>query len=350
MNRALLTIIAMALTMPCMAQSQKRLQEEAARKEAEKSPTAVTLSQRARSQYTAQTSVPEEVTWKRDIYRELDLTKEKNAALYYPEEPLGDRVNFFTLVFNLILDGRIKAYEYRLDGNERFLPDNLLDIESMLDRFYIDYTKDEKTGKYIVAQKDIPSSEIGKYYIKESNYLDQMSNYHTKVTAICPVMIDSDFGDEATKKPMFWLNYDEISPYLGQTPVMTSSFNNTSNMSLDDYFVLGCYDGEIYKTSNLRNQPLSDYCDTDSALKAERQNIEDQLIGFQKGLWNEKTVSSSKNAKDKPAEEASAETGARKTESDDKSGSKTREKKEKQPKPARTPKQASSGERISVHR
>lgn len=343
-----MTIVAMAVAMPCMAQSQKRLQEEAAKKEAEKSPTAVTLSQRARSQYTAQTAVPEEVTWKRDIYRELDLNKEKNAALYYPEEPLGDRVNFFTLVFNLILDGRIKAYEYRLDGNERFSQDNLLDIESMLDRFYIDYRKDDKTGKFVVAQKDIPSSEIGKYYIKESNYLDQMSNYHTKVTAICPVMIESDFGDDATKKPMFWLNYDEISPYLGQTPVMTSSFNNTSNMSLDDYFVMGCYDGDIYKTSNLRNQPLSEYCTTDSALQAERQRIEDQLTGFRNGLWNE-TKSDAGNAANRQTE------AGQESKADAKSKSQREPKEEKQKvervKKERQPRQkAVAGERIGVHR
>lgn len=344
-----MTIIAMAVAMPCMSQSQKRLQEEAAKKEAEKSPTAVTLSQRARSQYTAQTAVPEEVTWKRDIYRELDLNKEKNAALYYPEEPLGDRVNFFTLVFNLILDGRIKAYEYRLDGNERFSQDNLLDIESMLDRFYIDYRKDEKTGKYTVAQKDIPSSEIGKYYIKESNYLDQMSNYHTKVTAICPVMIESDFGDDATKKPMFWLNYDEISPYLGQTPVMTSSFNNTSNMSLDDYFVMGCYDGDIYKTSNLRNQPLSEYCTTDSALQAERQRIEDQLTGFKNGLWNENKADADLSGSRQPAagSESKADAGTKTS----RAAAKEEKIKVEKVKKERQPRQkAASQERIGVHR
>ena len=194
------------------AQPARRLQEQQAQKEAEKSPTAVTISERARSQYTAQTSMPTEVTWRRDIYRELDLKKEKNAALYYPEQPLGDRVNFFTLVLNLILDGKIKAYEYRLDGNELFTADNELDIENMLDKFYIYYTKDDK-GKYKIEPTDIPCPE--KYYIKESNYLDQLSNYKTKVTAICPVLMQSDFGEKPTAYPMFWLNYDEISPYLG---------------------------------------------------------------------------------------------------------------------------------------
>ena len=333
MKKSVLLILTLAMATIAGAQPTRRLQEQAAQKEAEKSPTAVTLTDRARSQYTAQTAVPTELTWRRDIYRELDLTKEKNAALYYPEEPLGDRVNFFTLVLNLILDGKIKAYEYRLDGNELFTPDNELDLESMLDKFYIDYKKDEK-GKYII---DIPSRDIGKYYIKESNYLDKLSNYQTKVTAICPVLMQGGYGDKPTAYPMFWLNYDEISPYLGQTQVMTSSYNNTSNMSLDDYFVMRQYEGEIYKTSNLRNQPLSEYCETDSALQAERERIEKQLIDFQNGLWND--------ADNTAVTEKTQNTSAGKSQKE------PRQPKEKKEKAPRAPRQsASSGERISVHR
>ena len=334
MKKSILLFLTLAASLMVNAQPTRRIQEQQAQKEAEKSPTAVTLTERARSQYTAQTAMPTELTWRRDIYRELDLMKEKNAALYYPEEPLGDRVNFFTLVLNLILDGKIKAYEYRLDGNELFTPDNELDLESMLDRFYIDYKKDEK-GKYII---EIPSREIGKYYIKESNYLDQLSNYQTKVTAICPVLMRSDFGAKPTAYPMFWLNYDEISPYLGQTQVMTSSYNNTTNMSLDDYFVMRQYEGEIYKTSNLRNQPLSEYCETDSALQAERARIEKQLIDFQNGMWSE-------SDEDQTDKKETASTKKVKTEKEPKE---PKQKKEKAPK---APKQsASSGERISVHR
>ena len=333
MKKIVLLFLTTAMATVAVAQPTKRLQEQQAQKEAEKSPTAVTISERARSQYTAQTAMPTEVTWRRDIYRELDLKKEKNAALYYPEQPLGDRVNFFTLVLNLILDGKIKAYEYRLDGNELFTPDNELDIENMLDKFYIYYTKDEK-GKYKIEPTDIPSPE--KYYIKESNYLDQLSNYKTKVTAVCPVLMQSDFGERPTAYPMFWLNYDEISPYLGQTQVMTSSYNNTSNMSLDDYFVMRQYDGDIYKTSNLRNVPLSEYCETDSALQAERARIEKQLIDFQNGLWSEADLNkalepNAGNASDKKA----------------KTPKEPKEKKEKAP---RAPRQSSSGgERLSVH-
>ncbi len=334
MRKIVLFLLILTAAVSVNAQPTRRLQEQQAQKEAEKSPTAVTLSDRARSQYTAQTAMPTDLTWRRDIYRELDLKKEKNAALYYPEEPLGDRVNFFTLILNLILDGKIKAYEYRLDGNELFTPDNELDLESMLDKFYIDYKKDEN-GKYKI---DIPSRDIGKYYIKESNYLDKLSNYQTKVTAICPVLMQGGYGDKPTAYPMFWLNYDEISPYLGQTQVMTSSFNNTTNMSLDDYFVMRQYEGDIYKTSNLRNIPLSEYCETDSALQAERARIEKQLLDFQNGLWNE-------SEKEASSDNSSAE------QKDKKEGREPKQPRQKKERAPKAPRQNSSGgERLSVHR
>lgn len=282
-NLRLVMIFAAALVAgaSAFAQPTRRVQEQQ-----QQSQGAVTLSNRARTQYTAQTATPSEVSWKRDIYRELDLKKEKNAALYYPEEPLGDRVNFFTLVFKLILEGKITAYEYRLDGNELFTADNKLDIENLLEKFYIEYKKNG--NRYDVDVTNIPSNEILKYYIKESYYLDQRTgDFQTRVTAVCPVLMRSDFGTAYTSYPMFWLNYDEISPYLGQTQVMTSSYNNTSNMSLDDYFVMHQYDGEIYKTSNLRNLSLAESVGGDSAsIVAERARIEQQLTDFESHLWN----------------------------------------------------------------
>lgn len=46
----------------------------------------------------------EDVVWRRDIYRELDLNSEANAALsYYPVEPKGNQTNLFTTIFRLMM-------------------------------------------------------------------------------------------------------------------------------------------------------------------------------------------------------------------------------------------------------
>ena len=81
--------------------------------------------------------------------------------------------------------------------------------------------------------------------------------------------------------------------------------------------------------------PLSEYCETDSALQAERARIEKQLTDFQNGLWND-------------AETEQTKTTAVTADKKQKEAKEPKPKKEKTP---RAPRQsASSGERISVHR
>ena len=60
----------------------------------------------------------EDVVWRRDIYRELKLTEDANAGLYYPVEPVGSQMNLFTYIFKLMMNGPnrggIAAYNYRM--------------------------------------------------------------------------------------------------------------------------------------------------------------------------------------------------------------------------------------------
>jgi hypothetical protein len=90
---------------------------------------------------------------------------------------------------------------------------------------------------------------------------------------------------EVTKYPMFWLNYTDLSPYLVRMNVMTSNLNNVSNISLDDYFATRQFKGDIYKTTNMLNQTLAQYCTTDSAMVKEQKKIEGQLKAFEEHLW-----------------------------------------------------------------
>ena len=252
----------------------------------------VELTERARSQYPA-TQTPQEVDWKREIYRSIDLANEKNASLYYPVEQIGDNCNLFTFLFNNILKGNITAYKYNLDGVEQFTEENIISIVDILDNYRIYY--EEKEGEFFVGKSDIPSAEVLSYYIKESHYYDQRTGtYGTQVTAICPVLHRSgEFGADVTKYPMFWLRYDDISQLLAQQPMMTSSLNNVMSTTLDDYFRKGCYEGEIYKTVNMRNLAIAQYCKDSTSIKQEQDRIEQQLKDFRTNLWSRRSTRSS---------------------------------------------------------
>ena len=244
---ALLFVAESAMSQPPARKREKAKKE----KKAASGFANVQLTERAKSQFpTAMT--PQEVDWRRDVYRSLDLEKESNASLYYPIEPLAGRMNLFTFLFHNIINGNITAYSYNLDGYEQFTEENIVKPMDILENYRIYF--EEKDGEIVVGKSDVPSAEVLSYYIKESHHYDQRTGtYGKRVTAICPVLHRSgEFSSEVTKYPMFWLDYNEIEQLLKQHTVMTSSLNNVTSMTFDDYFKKGCYNGEIYKTTNTR--------------------------------------------------------------------------------------------------
>lgn len=235
----------------------------------------------------------EDVVWRRDIYRTINLTDDANAGLYYPVEAVGTQMNLFTYLFKLMMRGKINAYEYRLDGNEVFNDASKIKPLAFLDNYHIYY---EKKGNGInIDNSDIPSKEVKSYYIKECAYYDQRTaTFHTKVIALCPIMSrEDDFGDAPQTYPLFWVKYDDVAPYLSKQIIMTSDLNNAATMTLDDYFAKTMYRGKIYKTTNMLGKTLSQYCKTDSAMSKEQKRIEGELLAFEKNLWGNQQLKDS---------------------------------------------------------
>ncbi len=234
-----------------------------------------------------------DVIWRRDVYRELDLTDDANAALYYPVEPDGTHVNLFTLLFKLIMagpnHGGIAAYSYDVNsGSEKFDESLRLSPKKFLDDYHIFY---EKTDKGVhIDDSDIPSAEVKAYFIKESSYYDQnTATFHRQVTALCPVMFrEDDFGDGATKYPLFWVRYSDLAPFLAKQMVMTSNINNAAMMSLADYFGTNLYKGKIYKTNNMLGKTLAQEVGSDSVKLSKAQlRIDKEIAAFESKIWGD---------------------------------------------------------------
>lgn len=248
---------------------------------------AQTLTTRARISFPTAARMSEDVVWRRDIYREINLEEDANAGLYYPVEPAGSQMNLFTYIFKLMMRNDIKAYEYRLDGNEVFDDSAQIKRMAFLDNYHIYYERSNKGVR--IDNSDIPSREVKSFYVKESAYYDQASaTFRTKVLALCPIMSrEDDFGDAAHKYPLFWVKYDDLAPYLSKQIIMTSNLNNAATMSMDDFFTRNMYKGKIYKTTNMLGKTLSQYCPTDSALAKEQRRIENELVAFEKNIWGD---------------------------------------------------------------
>ncbi|MBR5656840.1 MAG: gliding motility protein GldN [Prevotella sp.] len=325
------------------AQPQQRRNQQQQQAAAQKS-NANTMTTRAQISFPTQASMSEDVVWRRDIYREVNLHNDANAGLYYPKEPVGTQMNLFTYIFKLMMRGTIKAYEYRLDGNELFTDSARIKPLQFLKDQGIYF---ERTDKGIrLEDSDIPSKEVTAYYLKESAYYDQAtSTFHNKVLALCPIWVE-EWGGVAEKKPLFWVQYDDLAPFLAKQTIMTSNLNNAATMSVDDYFTLNMYKGTIYKTNNMLGESLAKICGDDSTkISAEQRRIEAELKEFENHIWGD---SEKKDSLDSIAAAPVAKKGKKTTAS--RPAATKKEKTVKQRRSSGSSSSSSSSARVTVRR
>ena len=279
----------------------------------------MTLRQQAFAEYQRQE--PQYVPWQHVVYRELDMNVGDNASLYYPIEPTDGMTNLFRVIMDALCTGQLKAYEY-LDGREMFTEKHQINVETMLQRFEIPYkTQAAGAGKtvYRVEEVDVPSNEVMSYYLKERWQYDLTgSRYKAQVLALCPVLHRiGEFGGDAVSYPMCWINFEDLRPLLRAHLVMLDGMNNAPRLTMEEYFTLNKYKGELYKVQNTRGLNLmQQYPDPDS-LSVARARIEAELRGFKDSLWVHEPTAAELAAQDSiAAAERAAKKAARKTRND----------------------------------
>ena len=288
--RLIIALLLVGLALGANAQVTRRSGDEARKKDKKEGGVAITDRQQAF--YEVKEPHDADLQWMKVIYRSIDLTKGKNAALYYPEIPNEDGANLYFIIMRLLAKNQLAAYEYLPDGREMFTEEyRIKDVGEMFTRFQLYYTEakgsTEKNPLYEFEDADIRGNEVLCYYIIEKWEFDTRSNQmRPRVEALCPVMVQvDDFTGESMPYPMFWVKLNDIRPYMAQQYVFTDDDNNLPRYSIDDFFKLNMYTGEIIKTKNLRNKPLKELFPDAAAYKHAQDSIEQRLRSFNQDLW-----------------------------------------------------------------
>jgi len=198
--RLIIALMLVGITLGSSAQVTRRSGSETRSRDKKEGSAAIT--DRQQSFYEVREPSDADLQWMKVIYRSLDLTKGKNPALYYPEEPNADGENLFFIIMRLLANNKISAYEY-LDGREMFTDEFKIKVNEMFDRFHIYYTEakgsNDKNPIYEFENADIPSNEVLSYFIIEKWEFDTRSNQmKARVEALCPVLHRMDeWGGEA---------------------------------------------------------------------------------------------------------------------------------------------------------
>ena len=222
--------------------------------------------------YDRFTVISQNIEWQRDVYREIDLRKNVNSGLFVVQ----NNQNLLTRIFEHIVNGDIKAYEFAINRNEEFTDANVIILKNILDDYHINY---KKNAALTSSDIDIPTDEVLSYYIKESVIYDKVNGrYRIFVDAVCPVINrEDDFNDKIVKYPLFWVKLKDIAPYIDDIEIYANDVNMATRMNVYDYFTLNLYQGDIYKVFNSAGNTLNQMVNSEEQLKAERKRIEEDL-------------------------------------------------------------------------
>ena len=283
--RLIIALLLLGFALGGNAQVTKRSGGDTRKKDKNAGPT---ITDRQQSFYEVKEPSDADLQWMKVIYREVDLRKGKNAALLYPEMPNEDGENLYFIIIRLLAKNQIAAYDYQ---DEIFNDEHKIDVGEMFDRYGIYYTEakgsTEKNPIYEFEAADIRANQVLSYYIIEKWEFDTRSNQmKARVEYLCPVLHqEDDWSGETGRYPMFWVKLNDIRPYMAQQYVFTDDDNNLARYSIDDFFKLNMYTGDIIKTKNLRNLSLKQMFPEEEAYKHAQDSIEQRLRSFNQDLW-----------------------------------------------------------------
>jgi len=241
-----------------------------------------------------------DVMWSKIVWREIQLKEKINHPLYYPENPIGDRMSLISLLMWGVQNQGLTAYD-ESEGDEFA---TVMTVKEIEDKFG---AKDEKVMVEDVENPDGPmiettiegtysTSEVKRYLVKEMWFFDkQRSVLDVRIIGICPIreftresLDDEDEEEESMesikKKKLFWVYFPEARKILANHEVFNPN-NDSERKSFDDIFFKRYFSSYIVQESNAySNRIIADYTiGLESLLEAER--IKESIFNFEQDLW-----------------------------------------------------------------
>lgn len=228
-----------------------------------------------------------DISWKKRVWRTMDLRQKINHPFYYPLEPQKEWKNFMTIIMDAVREGSIVAYDQQDD--QFLVPLTYQEIENKFTT--VDTTpifnpnNPTQILRYDVIKESFDVSTVQRINIKEDWFFDkQRSVMDVRILGICPVReVYDENGNKSGIEKMFWIYFPEARPVFAQA-IVFNRHNSAERRTYDELFWKRQFGSYIYKEENVHDRVIQDYAQgMDALLEAER--IKSEIAEFEHSLW-----------------------------------------------------------------
>ena len=264
----------------------------------------------------------DDATYNEFVWREIDAREKINRSFIYKGYNQQGRQMFFAVLWKILkeekmfdkdgtpimdINGKpapaVTAYD-EVGGDDFVQPIILDSLEAMFAPKVT--TKIEVIGGQVIkatkAEAKVPLQSIYTFDLKEQYIFDKKyGQLFRRIIAIAPVALIPQQPVQITgangaityqtpspiRKVLFWVNYDEVRPYLSKYKVY-NPMNKATEMSWSDLLDLGYFEASIYKTTidNDNDRAFKELFKKDNAKRLEyAEKIKQKIFDQEQDRW-----------------------------------------------------------------